>query len=159
LGDAEHVGMTSRMRALLVAISFVATALVAGVSASAQQPPPNGVASDCSSIDGATLTSGQQAQLTDPQESLVVDLVPPGDYRSEPSGFPGDAKLNICHVQTNASVTISAVTGLEVSRVAAGDAGNAVLDALVANAHPGPGQPSPVPIFPPDTGDGGLLPQ
>ena len=152
-------GMTSRMRALIATIGLIGFALVAGTSALAQQPPPNGVATDCSNIDGPTLTSGQQAHLSDPQESLTVDLVSPGDYRSEPSGFPGDAKLSICHVQTNASITISAVTGLEVSRVAADDAGNAVLDALAANAHPGAGVPTPAPISPPETGDAGLLPR
>ncbi len=123
----------------------------------AQQAPPNGVAEDCDSINGAMQVAGEQARLSDPQESLTVDLTEPGEYRTEPNGLPGNATLSICHVDTNASIIISAVTGLEVSRVADDDAGNAVLDALLANAHPGPGVPSAAPITPPDTGDGGLL--
>jgi hypothetical protein len=141
----------------LIVLATFGFATGALTHAQAPPPPPNGVADDCRSINGPVLVAGQQAKLTDPQESLTVDLTEPGEYRAEPNGLPGNARLSICHVQTNASIVISAVTGLEVSRVAADDAGNAVLDALVAHAHAGAGVPSPRPITPPDTGDAGLL--
>ena len=142
----------------LIAIALVATSLTGGGAPilAQQPPPPDGNVGDCNSIGGPVRLSGEEARMTDPIESLVVPLKPPGEYRVEPSGFPGSAIMNICHIQTNASVAISAVTGLEVSRVAHDDAGHAVLDQLVENAVTGPGEPSPVPVTPPNTGSAGL---
>jgi hypothetical protein len=110
---------------------------------------------------------GETIRIAHGDRVLELVLPPSGEYGHLPAGTPRDEPmLRVCHVETDSLITISAVTGREISRQASSAAGNAILDQIAASARfrpafvppaptPRPGAPAG-PLRPPTTGDAGL---
>jgi hypothetical protein len=126
----------------------------AGAPPGAPPPPPMPTIVTGCGRSGPALGGGRTSGLGTGRSFLEVTLPAGGQYFTLPAAPFGEMGLMICNVDTNASIVISAVTGLEMSRSVFNAADNGILDQIMRSAQI---RPSPPTFSPPDTGDGGLV--
>jgi hypothetical protein len=116
-------------------------------------PPIPTIVAGCGR-SGPALSGGRTSGLGTSNSFLEVTLPAEGQYFTLPAAPTGEAGLMICNVDTNASIVISAVTGLEMSRAVLNAEDNRILDQILRSAQI---KASTGSFSPPSTGDGGLV--